>query len=440
MVITRFAPSPTGLLHVGNARTALINWLFAKANGGKFILRIDDTDKERSRPEFEDAIKRDLEWLGLEWDEIYHQSKRLELYEDAKNQMIKNGRLYPCYETQEELEIKKKIALNRNLPPQYDRAALKLPAEEKAKFEARGVLPHYRFLLSEQPIGWEDGVRGTIHFDPKNIGDPVLVRGDGTMTYMIASVVDDIDFKITNIIRGEDHITNSAIHIQMFEALQAQPPNFAHLSLIKHSEGKISKRVGGFDIASLREMGIQPIALNSFLTKMGSSDPIEYRKSLSELIQEFSLKKFSKAPATYDLLDLERLNKKLIHNLTFSEAKASLPPQVDEQFWDTVKVNLNTIEEIQQWWTICNEKITPIIQDIEFTKEAAKYLPEGQWDDTTWDDWIKALKQATGRTGADLFMPLRKALTGMEHGPELKKLLPILGREKTVSRLKGGES
>jgi glutamyl-tRNA synthetase len=433
-VITRFAPSPTGYLHVGNVRTCLINWLYSRANGGKFILRIDDTDTERSKSEYVDAIKEDLEWLGLYWDETFFQSDRVEKYEDAKNRYIKSGRLYPCYESQEELEVKKKTLLSRNLPPIYDRAALNLTEEEKGKLTD----PHYRFFIENKPIEWNDGIRGHLHFEAKNISDPILVRTSGLMTYAIASVVDDIDYGITHIIRGEDHISNSAVHIQMFEALSAKPPEFAHLASLKTKDGKISKRLGGFDIRSLREAGIQPIAVLSFLAKLGSSDPVEYRVSIEELISEFSLKKFGKAPANYDYVELERVNEKLIHHLPFEKAKAFFKnDRIDELFWNSVKLNLTKLNEVDVWWNICKESLKPQITDLDFTREVCALLPEGSWDNNTWNTWVEAIKAKTGRKGKDLFMPIRLALTGMDNGPELKNLLPILGRDKTVARLNG---
>lgn len=436
-VITRFAPSPTGYLHVGNIRTALVNWLYARACGGKFILRIDDTDIERSKSEYTDAIMRDLEWLGLHWDEVHYQSKRTEVHEAAKNKMIQDGRLYPCYESTEELEVKKKTALSRNLPPIYDRSALKLTAEQKAEYAANGVNPHWRFLMNESQIKWEDGIKGPIHFDPKHISDPVLIRADGTMTYMIASVADDIDLNITHIIRGEDHITNSAVHMQMFEALGAKAPNLSHLALIQSKTGEISKRIGGFDIASLRKAGLHPMAINSFLAKLGSSASIEYRKTLDELIKEFSISNFSKSPTNYDIVELERINTKLTHSLSYKEAVNMMPEDITEEFWDKVRPNLETISDIKDWWIICCKDLDPNNPDVQFTTEAANHLPQGSLDENTWSAWIASIKAATGRNGKDLFMPIRIALTGMDHGPELKNLLPILGREKVIKRLQG---
>jgi glutamyl-tRNA synthetase len=437
MIITRFAPSPTGYLHVGNIRTALINWLFARSQNGKFILRIDDTDRERSKQEYVDGILRDMEWLGLHWDEIHYQSKRIDLHEAAKNRMIESGRLYPCFESAEELEVKKKVALSRNLPPIYDRSALKLTSEERKEVSSK-INPHYRFLMDESSIDWVDGVKGAIHFDPKNISDPVLVRADGTMTYMIASVADDIDLKITDIIRGEDHITNSAIHTQMFAALGAKAPSFSHLALIKSKDGEISKRLGGFDVASLREAGIHPLAISSFLAKIGTSSPVEFRRNLDELVHEFSLSIFSKAPTTYNITELERLNTKLTHSLSHAEAKPYMSDLISEEFWNRVRPNLEQIRDAEVWWKICSDAFVPKIVDPEFTIKAASLLPkESNWNENTWNIWVEKIKSATGRAGKELFMPIRLALTGEEHGPELKNLLPILGRDKVITRLGG---
>jgi glutamyl-tRNA synthetase len=437
MVITRFAPSPTGLLHVGNVRTALINWLFARASGGKFILRIDDTDMQRSKREYADAILRDLEWLGLYWDEIHYQSERTEIHLATQKRLIESGRLYPCFETQEELEIKKKIALSRNLPPIYDRSALKFSASELAELCSKTV-PHYRFLMLHEKISWHDGIKGDIEFDGGNISDPVFVRADGSMTYMIATVADDIALGITDIIRGEDHITNSAVHLQMFEALGAQRPSLAHLALLRSAEGEISKRLGGFDIASLRESGMHPMAINSFLAKIGGSDSVEVRGSLQELVGEFSISKFSKSPTTYNLSELERLNERLIHSLSFREARPYLSDVISEEFWHKVRPNLKTCREAQDWWNICMQELdVAATLDLEFTRQAADLLPEGEINQQTWDAWIAQIKQATDRSGKNLFMPLRVALTGQQYGPELRDLLPILGRSKILGRLRG---
>lgn len=436
-IITRFAPSPTGLLHVGNIRTALVNWLYARSLGGKFVLRIDDTDLERSSQKYTDAIMQDLEWLGLTWDEIYYQSKRMDLYEQAKEVLIKSNRLYPCFETHEELELKKKALLACNLPPIYERGAIKLTAEEKLDFKKININPHYRFLMNNKIISWNDGIRGEIVFDPSKISDPVLVRGDGTMTYMIATIVDDIDMQITDIIRGEDHITNSAVHVQMFEALGKNAPKFSHLASIKSKEGKISKRLGGFDIRSLRESGMHPMSILSFFSKLGTSDPIEYYKTLEGLTKSFSLKKFGKAAVNYDLVELQRLNGKLTHNLSYAEAEPFLSNAINADFWEKVKTNLSSIDEANDWWKICNSTLQPVIIDLDLTILASTMLPESSWDENTWGLWIDKVKGATNKKGKDLFMPIRFALTSLEQGPELKNLLPLLNREQVIKRLNG---
>ncbi|AEI89242.1 MAG: glutamate--tRNA ligase [Candidatus Midichloria mitochondrii] len=440
-VVTRFAPSPTGFLHVGNVRTALISWLFARSAGGKFILRVDDTDAERSEARYVDAIKRDLEWLGLEWDELFFQSKRLEKYEEAKEKLIGSGRLYPCYETQEELALKKKNLLSRNLPPIYDRASLRLTATQKEQYEKQGVMPHWRFLISDSAISWNDGIRGLMNFAPSNLSDPVLIRADGSMTYTLASVVDDIEFGITNIIRGEDHLSNSAVHIQIFEALNAKSPDLAHLSLLTSKDQEISKRLGGFDIYSLHQAGIEPMAINSFLAKIGTSDAIYPYQNMQDLIKSFTLSKLGKSPSNYEQAELERLNAKLIHAMPYEIAKNRFKSEsledVGAEFWEVAKYNVKTLQEINLWWRICNTVSEPTAINYELTKQAATVLPKEPWDINTWSTWIEEVKKITKKSGKELFMPIRKALTGLDSGPELKTLLILLGYEKTFARLNG---
>jgi glutamyl-tRNA synthetase len=430
-MLTRFAPSPTGYLHIGNARTALICSIVARKAGGKFMLRIDDTDLERSKAEYEEAIKEDLKWLSLEWDSFARQSERLARYEGVKQQMIASGRLYPCFETQEELEIRRKMQLTRGLPPVYDRAALKLTQEQIEANIAAGKKPHYRFKMAHKDIIWDDGIRGHTKFNGAHISDPIVIRETGAYTYMLPSTVDDADFKVTNVVRGEDHVSNTATQIQMFEAMGATVPNFMHLALIKGKEGKISKREGGFDIRSLRAEGIEPMAICSFLARVGTSDAIEARPDLNTLTQEFDAAKFSRSPATYDPLEIERLNAKIVHEMPYATIKNRV--QVDEAFWNAVRSNLNKVEEANEWWKICNEEVKPTVDD--FTRQAASLLPPEPWDSSTWNQWVEAVKAATGRKGKELFMPLRLALTGMEHGPELKDMLPLIGRERVLKRL-----
>ena len=440
-IITRFAPSPTGLLHIGNVRTAILNWLFAKSNNGKFILRIDDTDKDCSKQTYEDAIKRDLEWLGLEWDKTFRQSERMDAYHDAREKLVADNRLYPCYETPEELTIKKKSLLQRGLPPIYDRAALKLSDAEKQDLESQGIRPHWRFLLVDEKISWVDDIRGEMHFKSSNIPDPVLFKENGNMTYNLASVVDDIEYGITNIMRGEDHLTNTATHIQLFKALGAETvPNFAHFSLLYNKEGEISKRLGGFDIASLREQGIEAMAINSFFAKIGSSEPVECYYSLEDLKKTFNLKKFSKSPVSYDFEDLKRFNIQMLHHMPYEMANSLISKkndlEVSEKFWDIIRGNIESISEVKIWYNICYGDVETVILDKEFCQKAAAALPNDiPWDENIWSEWMTDLKNITGKKGKELFLPIRMALTGKESGPEMKYILAIIGREKTLKRL-----
>ena len=436
MIKVRFAPSPTGYIHVGNVRTALVNYLFTLKNGGHFLLRIDDTDLERSKPEYEAAIKEDLAWLGIQWQDYKKQSDRFAEYEKAKEQLIAAGRLYPCYETAEELDVQRKMLASRGLPPIYNRAALKLTDEQKKNYESQGRRPHYRFLLNDAPIMWDDLIRGEQKFQATHMSDPVLVREDGVPLYTLSSVVDDGQMDITHIIRGEDHVSNTAVQVQIFEALGFAPPAFGHLALLKTKEGELSKRLGGNDIRGLREAGILPMAICSLLAKMGTSDPVEAFADMPALAAGFDFKKFGRAPANYDTAELEKLNEKLLHSLPFAAVKKQLT-FADEAFWNSVRHNLKNISEAKQWWDILHGDVQSNLNAEEktFIHATAAHLPPAPWNETTYDAWLAAVKPTTERKGKELFMPIRKALTGMEHGPELKKLLPLLGREKALERL-----
>lgn len=441
-VAGRFAPSPTGILHVGSARTALIVWLCARKAGGNFMLRIDDTDLARSKEENVEDIMSGMKWLGLDWDRFARQRDRAADYDRAIQKLKDNGRLYPCYESEEELALKRKVLLSRSLPPIYDRAALALTAEQKAAFEAEGRKPHWRFKLDHKPIIWEDLVRGHVEFHGKDMTDPVLIREDGRPLYHICSVIDDIDFGITHIVRGEDHVTNTATHIQMFEALGAKPPTFAHVTLLGDMEGgKLSKRKGSLGIASLRdEVGIEKMALISLIARIGTSDPIEPLFTMQEVIDSFDFAKYSRNLPKFDEEELYRLNAKILHQTNFADVKERLSAMglsgVDEDFWNAVRPNLELLSDIREWWHIAKEDVKPVIEDSEFAKVAAELLPAAPWDGTTWDAWVNAIKAKTDRKGKNLFMPLRAAITGQEHGPELKNLLPLIGRERVLQRLK----
>lgn len=401
------------------------------------MLRLDDTDVERSTEEFAQAIQEDLKWLGLEWDILARQSERMARYEDIKMKLATDGRLYPCYETAGELDIKRKMQLKRGMPPIYDRAALTLSIAQRKQYEAEGRTPHWRFKMDESGvIEWDDLVKGHIKFEAHHLGDPILIRENGAPTYMLPSAIDDMDFNISHVVRGEDHVTNTAIQIQLFRAIGNHMPKFAHHSLMKGKEGKISKREGGFDIRSLRENGVEAMAINSFLARLGTSEPAVPEAHLEALINGFSLDKFSKTSAIYEFAELERMNSKVLHLMPYSEVKNRFEMKnVDEKFWLAVRPNLTKLSEIQEWWEICHGNIKPIVEDAQFLKDAAGLLPEGVWDETTWSQWIEKIKKITPRKGKELFMPLRKALTARETGPELKYVLPLIGREKVLARL-----
>jgi glutamyl-tRNA synthetase len=437
MIKVRFAPSPTGYLHVGNARVALINWLFAKSKGGQFILRFDDTDLERSKTEYVEAIRRDLGWLGLSWDAEEFQSKRIVRYQAAAEKLKAAGRLYPCYETAEELEFKRKLQLSRKQPPVYDRAALKLSDADKAKLEAEGRKPHWRFKLSGGKASWNDQARHhDITIDLSSVSDPVLVREDGTFLYTLPSVVDDIDMGITHVIRGEDHITNAGVQIDLTQALGANPPEYAHLSLLIDAAGKgFSKREGSNSLQEIRESGFEALALCAYLARLGSSHAPEPVPAVGELADRFDLADYSHATPHVDLQELERLNARLLHQLPYAAVRDRLGG--DEAFWLGVRGNLKRLADAQAWWAILHEKVTPVIEDADFTQAAAALLPAEPWDGNTWPAFTASVKEATGRSGKALFHPLRLALTGQEQGPEMKMLLPMIGRERALARLKG---
>ncbi len=439
-MIVRFAPSPTGYIHVGNVRTALVNWLFARAHGGTFILRIDDTDHTRNEERFATAIEDDLQWLGLDWQRKERQSDYFPDYEKAKEQLIAAGRLYPCYETAEELEVKRKMLISRGLPPVYDRAALKLTDEQKAEYEAEGRKPHWRFKLNHAPIIWEDMVRGSVRFEGQHLADPVLVREDGVPLFTLSTSVDDGAMGVTHILRGEDHVSNTAIQVQIMEALGYKAPTFGHMALLTMKEGKLSKREGGGDIRSLREAGFFPMAIASYLAKIGTSDAIALYPDLAGLIDSFDMTKFGRAMAHYDPAELQRLNAQLLHDLPYDAVAEQLQKQglghIDAAFWDQTKSNIASLDEIADWWQILREPITPVIEDAELTDQAANLLPQ-EVTEAAWQDMVATLKTNSGRKGKQLFMPLRLALTGRHDGPELPKIYALLGREKAAKRLRG---
>ncbi|WP_260928002.1 glutamate--tRNA ligase [Novosphingobium sp. 9] len=441
MTVTRFAPSPTGRLHVGNIRTALHNWLLAKREGGKFLLRIDDTDAERSREEHVEAIRADLTWLGLHWDGEARQSERFALYEAAFERLKAAGRVYPCWETPQELDLRRKVLLGRGLPPIYDRAALKLSEDDRAARIAAGDMPHWRFLLDHgAPIGWTDGIRGEQHFDSAQMSDPVVRRADGSWLYMLPSVIDDIDMGVTAILRGEDHVSNTAVQAQMFTALGAPLPAFAHEALLVGSEGKLSKRLGSLGVAELREAGTEPQALIALLARLGTSDPVEAGLSVEELAAAFDLSHFGRAPARFDEAELARVNAAVVHALPFAAVAGRLPEEMDEGAWEVVRPNLATVAEAHDWWRVVIGPVeAPVLaeEDRAFVAQAAEVLDGLAWSDAIWKSLTEALKAASGRKGKALFLPLRQVLTGMDHGPDMNALLPLIGRDAALDRLRG---
>lgn len=451
----RFAPSPTGHIHIGNVRTATLNWLLAQKRGGEFILRMDDTDRERSTEAFAQAIRDDLAWLGFTWDREVRQSDRTARYDEAAAQLKAAGLLYPCFETEEELDRRRKRQLAMHRPPIYDRAALKLTKEEIEARKSEGRQPHWRFRLpntesatglAPQPtiVSWNDLIRGDQTVDLGSLSDPVLIRGDGTYLYTFTSVVDDLDLAITDIIRGEDHVTNTGVQIALFEALGGEAPAFGHHSLLIGADGQaLSKRLGALSIQSFREAGIEPMAVVSHAALVGTSDAIEPHTLAHELADMFEFSKISTAPARFDVEELRHLNAKLLHKLDYEAVEDRLVRAGitgGEAFWNAVRGNLVLLEDAKLWWTVVAGEIAPVIEDAGFAGRARELLPPEPWTEQTWSAWTSAIKKETGAKGKALFHPLRMALTAEEAGPELKFLLPMIGRAKAVARLSGDKA
>jgi glutamyl-tRNA synthetase len=451
-VIVRFAPSPTGRLHIGNVRTALLNWLYARRHGGQFILRLDDTDTQRSTEAFAEAIKTDLQWLGLTWDSSFRQSDRTARYAEAAEQLKAAGRLYPCYEAEDELDRRRKRQQARGLPPLYDRGSLKLTAEERAALEASGVKPHWRFKLLNtkpddpdkvvpSPVVWNDLVRGTQTVDAGSLSDPVLQRADGSFLYTFTSVVDDIDTKITQVVRGEDHVTNTGVQIQLFQALGGAVPQFAHFSLLVDKDGSaLSKRLGSLSVDGLRAEGLEAMAVNAHAALIGTSDPVIPHLELETLFAGFDFAKLSRSPSRFDIDELKTLNSKLLNLLPYAAVQsrlATLGADGGEALWLAVRGNLARLDDAVAWQHVVSAPITPQVEDADFLAQAADVLPSEPWSEETWGAWTTAVKTQTGAKGRALFHPLRLALTARDTGPDMKSLLPLIGRARTLARLKG---
>ncbi|HEY7809449.1 MAG TPA: glutamate--tRNA ligase [Allosphingosinicella sp.] len=438
-IVTRFAPAPTGRLHVGNIRTAVHNWLWAKKNDGRFILRLDDTDAERSSEEAAAGIREDLAWLGLYPDAECRQSQRFALYDAALERLREAGRVYPAYETAQELDLKRKVQLSRGKPPVYDRAALALSQEEKAQLEAEGRRPHWRFRLDHgAPIEWDDLIRGRQSFDPALLSDPVIRREDGSWLYMLPSAVDDIDMGITHVVRGEDHVANTALQIQMFEALGATPPAFAHEALLVGSEGKLSKRLGSLGADAMREDGIEPLAILAKLARIGTSLPVEPVADLPPLAERFDFATFGRAPARFDMEELKALNARIVHQLPFAAVAERLPSGMAEADWAAIRPNLRSVAEAADWWAILHGHVEAKAaeEDRDLLEAAATVAGEIDWTESPWQALVAELKARTGRGGKALFLPLRRALTGRDSGPEMAAMLPLIGRKETIARLR----
>ena len=441
MTTTRFAPSPTGHLHVGNLRTALFNYLIARQMNGTFVLRIDDTDPVRSKPKYVDSIKRDLEWLGLYWDQIEFQSNRLEQYAQTAEKLRDMGKLYECFESSLELDLKRKKQLNMGKPPVYDRSSLTLSKKEKdsLRVESNG---YWRFRLDQSRIDWADGILGETSIDVASVSDPVLIRGDGQVLYTLASICDDTDMGVSYVVRGSDHVTNTATQIQIIQALSGNVPKFAHHSLLVGSKGEgLSKRLGSLALGDMREAGLQPMALLSHLAKLGSSEPVELVGSLDEIILGFDLTKFGASPTKFDQMDLAPLTMKYLQGLSASDIIADIsalgvPPEKAEDFWNIVRMNISTLKDLSAWWDLMEKGAEPNIddQDREFVLKAVSLLPPGQFDANTWKTWTQNVTEVTGRSGKNLYMPLRQALTGMSHGPDMGHLLPFLKNIKIKNK------
>jgi glutamyl-tRNA synthetase len=432
--VTRFAPSPTGYIHVGNLRTALMNYLIARKTGGTFILRLDDTDQERSKQEYIDGLKQDLEWLGLHWDRIEQQSLRFDRYREAAEGLKAAGRFYECFETPVELDLKRKKQLNMGRPPVYDRSSYRLTEAEREAMRAEGRQGYWRFLLEQNRIEWPDGILGDISIDAASVSDPVLIRADGQILYTFASSVDDIDMGVTNIVRGADHVTNTATQIQIMQAMGGTPPAFAHHSLLTGPQGEeLSKRLGVLALRDLRERGVEPMALLSLMARLGSSKPVEVAGSMEELIAGFDVESFGAAPTKLDSEDLFPLTRAILGARPYAQVKAQVaalgvPDAIAEDFWNVARENITVMADLAAWWTLFRDGAEPLVdeEDRDFVAQALAMLPAQPWTKDTWGQWTAAVKEATGRKGKGLFRPLRRALTGLDAGPEMADVMPLL--------------
>lgn len=444
MTVTRFAPSPTGLLHVGNIRAALQNWMLARRDRGRFVLRIDDTDAERSEERYVEAIRADLAWLGLTPDLEVRQSERFALYQTRFDALVSAGRIYPAYESAQELDLKRKVLLGRGLPPVYDRAALRLSDADRARLEADGVRPHWRFRLDhDAPIVWDDLIRGTQRFEPATMSDPVIRRADGSWLYMLPSAIDDADLGITHVVRGEDHVSNTALQLQMFAAMGVAPPRFGHAALLTGAEGKLSKRLGSLGVDHFRDEGIEPQAVIALLARLGTSDPVEPMVDPAPLIATLDFARYGRAPARFDEAELAQISARIVHQLPYESVRSRLPAGMGSAEWDAVRPNLTRIADADDWWQVIEGPVDAPAFDAEtrdYLAAAAKAAESIDWAGDPWHALTNSLKETTGRKGKALFLPLRQALTGRDQGPDMAALLPLIGAGRSVERLRGAAS
>ncbi|MGN7678468.1 MAG: glutamate--tRNA ligase [Anaplasma sp.] len=441
-MITRFAPSPTGYMHIGNARTALVCWLYARHKSGKFLLRVDDTDLTRSEDRYVEAIKNDLKWLSMDWDLCFNQRSRIDRYNEMFDQLVGRGLVYPCYETPEELEIRRKMMLKMGLPPIYSRHAMQNATTQESSAQGDRQ-PYFRLEIEgTKEISWCDEVRGEMVFQAKNIGDPIIRRTDGSYTYMFPSVIDDIDFSITHIIRGEDHISNTAVQIYIMDLLKAERPTFAHLPLLRMGDSKISKREGGTEIYALRDTGVEPMAINSYLARIGTSAPVEPCADLQDLVDSFDITLFNQAPIAFMVEDMLRLNVKLLQKMSFRQVQEKLElngVSCSEELWYAVRDNIEMIQDVKKWVDICSPGAATVVNDADkwLIDLARGLLPEEELTGDTWKVWLQRIKEQAGCSTRNILLPLRMALTGVSHGPEFAKLLPLIGRTEILRRLTG---
>ena len=437
--LSRFAPSPTGLIHIGNARSAVLNWAYINNKKGNFILRIDDTDLERSKKEYEEKIKRDLSWLGISWNKSFNQSDRKKIYDQSIEKLKKDNRLYPCFESQEELSLKKKSQLTSGKPPIYDRSSLDLTETEIKNLLQSGKKPHWRFKLENKTIEWNDLIKGKVSFESKNLSDPVLIREDETLLYHLPSVIDDIEEGVSEIIRGEDHISNTAFHIQIFEALNATIPTFGHHPFLTDENGKgFGKRLGSLSIEKLRDTGFESLTILNYLLSVGTSSNISSETDVTKLINNYNISNISNSSPKFSIEVLKLLNKEILQKYTYSDVKnkfLDLGIHADNDFWIFVKNNINFFSECLEWYNIIKTEKSFYTEDKEFLKDAADLLPKEPYTIDSWDEWILEINKKTGKKGKDLFMPLRMALTGKAKGPELKFLLPLLTKNNIMKKL-----